>query len=61
MTPSPGIEPGPHWWEASALPLRQHKPQSEAKRRDENTQRGDSTDLGPQFHALHSSLRKLQC
>ena len=19
MTPSPGIEPGPHWWEASAL------------------------------------------
>ena len=22
MTPSPGIEPGPHWWEASALPLR---------------------------------------
>ena len=23
MTPSPGIEPGPHWWEASALPLRQ--------------------------------------
>ena len=23
MTPSPGIEPGPYWWEASALPLRQ--------------------------------------
>ena len=23
MTPSPEIEPGPHWWEASALPLRQ--------------------------------------
>ena len=23
MTPSPGIEPGPHWWEASALTLRQ--------------------------------------
>ena len=23
MTPSPGIEPGPHWWEVSALPLRQ--------------------------------------
>ena len=22
MTPSPGIEPGPHWWEASAQPLR---------------------------------------
>ena len=22
MTLSPGIEPGPHWWEASALPLR---------------------------------------
>ena len=21
MTPSPGIEPGPHWWKASALPL----------------------------------------
>ena len=19
MTPSPGIEPGPHWWEASVL------------------------------------------
>ena len=19
MTPGPGIEPGPHWWEASAL------------------------------------------
>ena len=19
MTPSPGIEPGPHWWKASAL------------------------------------------
>jgi len=19
LTPSPGIEPGPHWWEASAL------------------------------------------
>ena len=19
MTPSPGIEPGPHWWEASAV------------------------------------------
>ena len=19
MTPRPGIEPGPHWWEASAL------------------------------------------
>ena len=19
MTPKPGIEPGPHWWEASAL------------------------------------------
>ena len=19
VTPSPGIEPGPHWWEASAL------------------------------------------
>ena len=19
MTPSPGIEPGPHWWEASAI------------------------------------------
>ena len=19
MTPSPGIDPGPHWWEASAL------------------------------------------
>ena len=24
MTPSPGIEPRPHWWEASALPLRHH-------------------------------------
>ena len=23
MTPSPGIEPGPHWWKASDLPLRQ--------------------------------------
>ena len=23
MTPSPGIEPGSHWWEASALILRQ--------------------------------------
>ena len=23
MKPSPGIEPGPHWWEASALPRRQ--------------------------------------
>ena len=23
MTPSPGIEPGPQWWETSALPLRQ--------------------------------------
>ena len=23
MTPSPGIEPGPHWWEANALTLRQ--------------------------------------
>ena len=23
MTPSPGIEPGPDWWEASALTLRQ--------------------------------------
>ena len=22
MMPSPGIEPGPHWWEASAQPLR---------------------------------------
>ena len=22
MTPSPGIEPGPHWWKASDLPLR---------------------------------------
>ena len=22
MTPRPGIEPGPHWWEASAPPLR---------------------------------------
>ena len=22
MTPSPGIEPGSHWWEASAQPLR---------------------------------------
>ena len=22
MTPSPGIEPGPHWWEASALTTR---------------------------------------
>ena len=21
MTPRPGIEPGPHWWEASAQPL----------------------------------------
>ena len=21
MTPSPGIEPGPHWWEANAQPL----------------------------------------
>ena len=19
MTPGPGVEPGPHWWEASAL------------------------------------------
>ena len=24
MTPSPGIDPGPHWWEADALTLRQH-------------------------------------
>ena len=23
MTPSPGIEPGPHWWKASDLSLRQ--------------------------------------
>ena len=23
MTPSPGIEPGPHWWKASDLPLHQ--------------------------------------
>ena len=28
MTPSPGIEPGPHWWEASALTLRQPAPLS---------------------------------
>ena len=27
MTPSWGIEPGPHWWEASAQPL--HHPCSE--------------------------------
>ena len=24
MTPSPGIEPGLHWWEANAQPLRHH-------------------------------------
>ena len=56
--PTPGIEPGSHWWEASALPLRQPDSLSSAPSDfcPMNTNQGSNLSISQYTYKLSNSL-----
>jgi len=56
MTPRPGIEPGPHWWKASALIACSRRSDSGARAKTKASERAGKNVFFSLFRSLYFSL-----